>query len=453
MKRYDSYKDSGVEWIGEVPSHWEVAKLNNICDIITDYVASGSFADIRNNVSYLSEPDYAMLIRTADLSNKNTSTNKVYINKHSYNFLKNSNLFGGEVILPNIGSVGDVYIMPENLYEHMSLAPNSIMLKTKYSNKYFYYYFFSKSGKDSLILLGASSVQAKFNKTELRTLKTIVPTINEQEHIVSYLDIKCGEVDKVISTQEKRIALLQELKQSIITHAVTKGLNPNVKMKDSGIEWIGEVPEHWEVCKVKNILIKGKNGIKIGPFGSSLTGNVGEGLPYKLYGQWNIIDRDFTAGTNTINQNVYNRLTNYKVIEGDILVSMMGTIGKCATVPENIKEGVMDSHVVKISLNKSIFNNQYFEYFYDKDNSNIAFNEINKLKGGSIMDGLNSSIIKNLSITVPPLAEQQEIAYYLDKRCASIDASISKAQREIELLQEYKQSLITEVVTGKRKVC
>ena len=140
MKRYDSYKDSGVEWIGEVPSHWEVTKLNNICGIITDYVASGSFAEIRNNVSYLSEPDYAMLIRTADLSNKNTNTNKVYINKHSYNFLKNSNLFGGEVILPNIGSVGDVYIMPENLYEHMSLAPNSIMLKTEYSNKYFSFF-------------------------------------------------------------------------------------------------------------------------------------------------------------------------------------------------------------------------------------------------------------------------------------------------------------------------
>ena len=113
----------------------------------------------------------------------------------------------------------------------------------------------------------------------------------------------------------------------------------------------------------------------------------------------------------------------------------------------------MDSHVVKISLNKSLFDNRYFEYFYDKDYSNIAFNEINKLKGGSIMDGLNSSIIKNLSITVPPLYEQQEIASYLDKRCAQIDASICKAQREIELLQEYKQSLITEVVTGKRKVC
>ena len=146
-------------------------------------------------------------------------------------------------------------------------------------------------------------------------------------------------------------------------------------------------------------------------------------------------------------------MSNYKVVEGDILVSMMGTIGKCATVPKNIKDGVMDSHVVKISLNKSLFDNRYFEYFYDKDYSNIAFNEINKLKGGSIMDGLNSSIIKNLSITVPPLYEQQEIASYLDKRCAQIDASICKAKREIELLQEYKQSLITEVVTGKRKVC
>ena len=329
-----------------------------------------------------------------------------------------------------------------------AIRPNN-----RLNSDYLFYVITDYSFYKPLRIGATGTTFSSIKQDQLKSGIIVCPPFSEQQIIASYLDSKCGEIDNVISTQEKRIALLQELKQSIITHAVTKGLNPDVKMKDSGIEWIGEVPEHWEVCKIKNILIKGKNGIKIGPFGSSLTGNVGEGLPYKLYGQWNIIDRDFTAGTNTINQNVYNRLANYKVVEGDILVSMMGTIGKCATVPKNIKDGVMDSHVVKISLNKSLFDNRYFEYFYDKDYSNIAFNEINKLKGGSIMDGLNSSIIKNLSITVPPLYEQRQIASYLDKRCAQIDASISKAQKEIELLQEYKQSLITEVVTGKRKVC
>ena len=439
MKGYNSYKDSGVEWIGEVPSHWEVTKLNNICGIITDYVASGSFAEIRNNVSYLSEPDYAMLIRTADLSNKNTSTNKVYINKHSYNFLKNSNLFGGEVILPNIGSVGDVYIMPENLYEHMSLAPNSIMLKTKYSNRYFYYYFFSKSGKDSLILLGASSVQAKFNKTELRALKTIVPSINEQEHIVSYLDSKCGEIDKVISTQEKRIALLQELKQSIITHAVTKGLNPDVKMKDSGIEWIGEVPEHWKVCKIKRLSVV-KRGASPRPIENPIYFD--DNGQYSWVRIADVTDSKKYLYSTTQKLSKLGSSLSVKMHPGEIFLSIAGTVGKpiITKIDCCIHDGFVWFPNLKIEP----------EYLYYIFLSGRPYLGLGKL--GTQLN-LNTETVGYISIPIPEGKEITDIVSYLDKRCASIDTYISKAQKEIELLQEYKQSLITEVVTGKRKVC
>ena len=129
-------KDSGVEWIGEIPSNWEVKKLNNVANKITDYVASGSFADLNKNVQYLDEPDYAMLVRTADLSG--TKDKKIYIDKSAYEFLANSNLFGGEVILSNIGSVGNVFYF-KLLYERCSLAPNSIMVSDSPNNKYLYY--------------------------------------------------------------------------------------------------------------------------------------------------------------------------------------------------------------------------------------------------------------------------------------------------------------------------
>ena len=120
-------KESGIEWIGEIPKDWEVRKLNAVSDTITDFVASGSFASLNENVKYLDETDYAMLIRTVDLSNKR-STKPVYINKHAYNYLSNSNLFGGEIILSNIGSVGSVFIY-EPMYERASLAPNAITLR------------------------------------------------------------------------------------------------------------------------------------------------------------------------------------------------------------------------------------------------------------------------------------------------------------------------------------
>lgn len=201
MKKYDEYKDSGVAWIGEVPKHWEVKKMNYHCSTITDFVASGSFADLRKNVLYLDEPDYAMLIRTADLSSNDRKLPPVYISKCSYEFLSNSNLFGGEVVLPNIGaSIGNVYMVPK-LYKHMSLAPNAIMVKSYGNDRFLYYYFKSKPGVDSLMLIGMAAAQDKFNKTELRSLKVLVPPLGEQVAIATYLDTHCAKIDNLISIQ------------------------------------------------------------------------------------------------------------------------------------------------------------------------------------------------------------------------------------------------------------
>lgn len=215
-------KDSGVEWIGEVPEHWEVMKLNNVCHTITDFVASGSFADLRNNVQYLDEPDYAMLVRTADLSQKNRDVAKVYVSKDSYDFLRNSNLYGGEIVLPNIGaSIGDAYVVPEDMYEKMTLGPNSILLRTNYNDMFFYYYFCSKSGRESLILMGQAAAQSKFNKTELRQMKVVVPPIEEQEGIVKFIERRTSRLDKSIDKALRQIELLKEYKQSLITEVVT----------------------------------------------------------------------------------------------------------------------------------------------------------------------------------------------------------------------------------------
>ena len=171
-KTYDKYKDSGVEWIGEIPVYWQIDKFSRIFNRITDYVASGSFADIDANVQYLDEPDYAMLVRTADLSG--TKDKRVYINKHAYNYLSNSNLFGGELILSNIGSVGNVYIY-EPMYEHSSLAPNAIMLDGSKNNKFIYYWLINPLVNDELKKIGGNAVQLKFNKTQLRQFKAVCP--------------------------------------------------------------------------------------------------------------------------------------------------------------------------------------------------------------------------------------------------------------------------------------
>ena len=214
-------KDSGIDWIGQMPDDWGMPKMNSVCSVITDYVASGSFASLAENVEYLDEPDYAMLIRTADISEKGYAPKPVYISKHAYDFLKNSNLFGGELMLPNIGaSVGDIYIVPK-LYERMSLAPNAIMVKTRYVNRFYYYYFLGKPGRLSIEDIAQSTAQAKFNKTDFRQLRVPLPSKEEQLEIAAYLDEKTMKVDALIAKKEKFLAEMESYKKSLIFEYVT----------------------------------------------------------------------------------------------------------------------------------------------------------------------------------------------------------------------------------------
>lgn len=346
-------------------------------------------------------------------------------------------------------SVGQVAFAERDLYTNEAIA--SFIKTDKVCLPYLYYsapLFIINNANENIY--GAKLL----NQDLINNAITLFPPLSEQKAIAKWLDVKCGKIDKLIATQQRRIELLQELRQGIITRAVTRGINPDVTMKASGIEWIGNIPAHWYVCRIKDIIEAGKDGIKIGPFGSSLTGKVGADLPYKIYGQWNIVGADFNAGTNTIDEETFKLLgESYSVSSGDILISMMGTIGKCATIPQNIPQGIMDSHVVKIRINENVILPKFFEYLYDKDNSAVIFNELQKMKGGSIMDGLNSSIIKGLSIPIPPLTEQREIVAYVKREARKVDHALKQAERQIELLQELRQSVITEVVTGKRKVC
>lgn len=195
---------------------YNALKLEQVAKVITDYVASGSFESLATNVTYLDSPDYAMLIRTADVSNKK-DVKPVYVSQHSYEFLSNSNLFGGELMFPNIGaSCGDVYIVPK-LYEKMTLAPNAIMMKTNYNDKYYFYYFQTKNMHEHIIQLATnSSAQPKFNKTVFRAIRVAVPDIEEQNKIADYLDEKCFSISKLIEIKNRKIEELQDYKKSLI---------------------------------------------------------------------------------------------------------------------------------------------------------------------------------------------------------------------------------------------
>ena len=439
-------KDSGVEWIGQIPNNWKINKLNRIFETITDYVASGSFADLAKNVTYLDLPNYARLIRTADVSGKRDSIQPVYINEHSYNFLKNSNLFGGELILPNIGAIGDVYLVPK-LYEKMSLAPNLIMLRTSQNILYYYYLFLSSLGKKMLLNLSQSTAQPKFNKTQLRQLKVLEPTIKEQEKIANYLDKKVTDIDLIIEKTKATIEDYKKYKQSIITEAVTKGLNPNVEMKDSRIEWIGQIPKHWKIRKIKSFL----SIISKGTTPKEISSNKSEKYKIKYIKSENISNGLVINIPEFYITSEVNEELKRSQLQEDILFVIAGAgIGKTAIMPLTLLPANTNQAVSFLRLQERYQGyKRYLWYFLQ---SNILKIYIELFSVQSAQPNLSMENLSNLKISLPEIFEIDNIVAYLDKKVSEIDNLIAKKESLINEMEEYKKSLIYECVTGKKEI-
>lgn len=444
-------KDSGIEWIGKIPNDWKRPALKYVTDEITDFTASGSFADLAKNVKYLDFEDYAMLIRTVDLSAKRKISH-IYVNKHAYNYLKKSNLHGGELILPNIGSVGAIYRYTP-MYKKSTLAPNSIMIKS-INNHYLYYLFNNSSGENALKRLSNATTQSKFNKTQLRNLKVILPTINEQNSIANFLDAKCADIDSLTGDIQKQIDILKEYKKSVITQAVTKGLDPNVEMKDSGIEWIGKIPRYWIYPKLTYILdTEHEYPIGDGDHGTIKANNyVQEGIPFirvQNLGFATPLQLDDVVYI-TKRQNV--TIKNSTLKPDDILFAKTGaTIGKVGIVPKELFISNTTSHVGKITVNQKIIVPRFLFYALSSTVGYRLLWDIASQK--STRPELSIEEIKRLHIILPDsLQEQQAIVDYLDAKCADIDAAITGKQKQLDVLKEYKKSLIYEYVTGKKEV-
>lgn len=321
---------------------------------------------------------------------------------------------------------------------------------TKNNTKFLYYWIYSKLNViDDLYFWGMGL--RHLQKPLFCNQHIMLPSMDEQEQIVNYLDKKVGIVDKLIANITQQIEELKQYRKTFITEIVTKGLNKNIQMKSSNIDWIGKIPAHWNVYKIKNIICAGSEGIKIGPFGSALKGKTKDSGECRVYSQANLITNSFDFANNYISKKDIVFFGNYIIKPGNILLSMMGTIGKCKIMPENKMLGIMDSHLLKIRLNKLCLPN-FFALVYDKDSSNVVMPQLLYYSKGSIMDGLNSTIVKTVKIPLPPISEQMDIEDYLVKECEKIDKLLRIKQQKVSELKEYKKSLIYECVTGKKEV-
>lgn len=314
----------------------------------------------------------------------------------------------------------------------------------KINNKYYKYLFKSDAFIQEINSLTVGIREGKnILYDDFILLPIPIPTVMNQQHIVSYLDKKCGEIDDLIELQEQMIESLKAYKQSIITEAVTKGIGPNTKLVPSGIDWIGDVPENWIKYRIKyNTFLKGR----IGWQGLNSSDFIDEGY-YLITGT----DFDNKGG---INWNTCYRISKERfeedellhVKEGDLLMTKDGTVGKMAFIKSLPEEASLNSHLLIIRQTTKLINNSFLYWIMLSD---IFKRFCLHYQSGSIMNSVSQSTLGLFSCYCPPLSEQQAITSYLDEKCADIDRLIALKQQKIDTLKEYKKSLIYEAVTGK----
>lgn len=407
--RYEKYKDSGIAWIGNIPEHWKVKRLKNVSDFNPPNDQS---------ISNFSEVGYLPMERLKN-GYMLPSVINVYNLPQGLTFFKENDIVMAKVT-PCFEN-GNIAIA-KNLINNCGFGSSELFIfrVRSINRKYFFYLLQEEKIKEvcKSTMIGTGGLK-RISPTFMRNLLLPIPPILEQQSIAAYLDQKCGEIDELITLQEEMITKLQSYKQSVITEAVTKGLDKNVPLKDSGIEWIGEIPEHWKITKIQ-YLAQLKSGYNL------TTEEIKDSGLYPVYGGNGI-------------RGYYDKY----FLEGDyVLIGRQGAL--CGNINYSTGKSWATEHAV-VCYPKTKYITKWFGEL-------LRVMNLNQYSLAAAQPGLAVERIKLLPIPIIPLSEQQSIANYLDQRCSEIDELISIKQQKIEKLKDYKKSLIFECVTGKRKV-
>lgn len=427
--KYEEYKDSGVKWIGVVPSYWEVRKIKSL-----SIVKRGASPRPIEDPKYFDDNGEYAWVRIADVSNSERYLEETTQTLSKLGASLSVKREPGDIFISIAGTVGKPIIT------HIKCCIHDGFVWFPYlrQNTEFLYYLFM-SGQPYLGL-GKMGTQLNLNTETIGNIQIPLPPLPEQQTIAAYLDEKCGEINRAIDVQKKKIELLNELKQTIITDAVTKGLNPNAPMKDSGVEWIGKVPEHWKVMKTS---------LAFTHIGSGTTPSTSKNEYYEDDGDFWLQTGDLTDGIITDTSKKVSKIAirecNLKFYPtNSVVIAMYGaTIGKMGLL--QIECATNQACCVLPSNNH--IDAKFTFYFFLSAKTDLLISAI-----GGGQPNISQDVIKKTKMIVPPLSEQQTIANYLDEECTKIDVQISNANHRIELLNELKQSIITEAVTGKIKI-
>jgi len=414
------YKDSGITWIGRIPKDWNTTKLGSLYTQRNEKVSDKDYAPLSVTMQGIL-PQLETAAKTDD------GDNRKLVKKGDFAINSRSDRRGSCGISPYDGSVSLI---------------NTILKPRGEMNPNFYNWLFHTSPfADEFYKWGHGIVDDLWTTRwqEMKNISVVIPSLEEQQHIADYLDKKCAEIDGLIELQEQMIAQLSDYKQSVITEAVTKGLNPNVEFVPSGVDWIGDVPKGWRIAQTRRIVRNHLQGYY------DADGYVTSG--YRLLRITDLLSNGNLSLENAPFVKETPNIKDFILQPGDFCFARTGGAGNFGFVSGDIEPAVFASYLIRFRFSGQ--NNNYLRYYFL---SYSFISEVNSLIHGGVNKNIHAENIKDTHLPLPPLSEQKSIADYLDKECKEIDDLIAIKQQKIETLKEYKKSVIFEAVTGKIEI-
>ncbi|HCH7476034.1 restriction endonuclease subunit S [Acinetobacter baumannii] len=431
-QKYAEYKDSGVDWLGEIPSHWEMWKLSHAYNEI----GSGTTPSTSNEENFEGDIPW---VTTGELRENVILDTKKKVSQRTIELFPTLRKYSsGSVAIAMYGAtIGRLGIFGVEATTNQACC---VMTTSKIlNNKYVFYWL--QAFKNEIIQLSSGGGQPNINQEKVASLKISAPIIKDQITVVGFLDHETAKIDTLIAKQEKLIELLKEKRQAVISHAVTKGLNPNVPMKNSGVEWLGEVPEHWKIPRLKQLIRYGSSiSYGIVQPGEALD----EGIPFiqtTNISKGSFELEDFQKTSLSIESN-YPRS---RLEGGEVILGIRASIGAAFVVPMSFK-GVNLSRGIARIIPNHLLRSDFLVWFFK---SNAVDQYWGLSKQGSTFSEVSIETVKELSVVIPPIKEQIDIANYVKNESSKFEKLMLSAEKQKNLLTERRTALISAAVTGK----
>lgn len=437
FKQYPNYKESGVEWLGEVPEHWYVTSVKRAYNVKLGKMLQ---PEKKNENDVLKKFLKASNISWTDIS---STENEMWFSENDILQLR---LEKGDLLITEGGDVGKscIWDSAQEMYYQNSI--NRVRPKPNGLNKFLYYFIFSLKSIGYIDILCNKATIAHFTAEKLNEMILLLPSINEQIEIVSFLDSETSRIDNLIAKQEKLIEKLEEHRKSVISHAVTKGLDPNVQMKDSGVEWWGEVPEHWQYATLKRVL-------------HILTDYTANGSFADLAKNVTYLDEGFSRlvrltdlRENLLNKGIYvskdahTYLKKSELFGGDVLLANVGAYaGFACLMPSLNVKATLAPNMFLLRFKNNVDND--FMHFYL--NSAFAQTQLKMQMTSTAQPKLNKDNVRSIILFIPHIDVQINIVEFIKSESLKIDKLIFKQKQLINRLKEYRASIISHAVTGK----